>query len=44
MALVSLIAVVVVIAVVSFINFVNSLKKNQLPAGVQRLPGPRGKS
>ena len=43
MALISLIAVVVVIVVVSFINYVNSTKKNQLPAGVQRLPGPKGK-
>ncbi|KEQ76772.1 cytochrome P450 [Aureobasidium namibiae CBS 147.97] len=42
MALISLIAVVVVIAVVSFINYINSTKKNQLPAGIQRLPGPKG--
>lgn len=42
MALISLIAVVVVIAVVSFINYINNLKKDHLPAGVQRLPGPKG--
>lgn len=42
MALISLIAVVIVIAVVSFINYINTSKKDQLPAGVQRLPGPKG--
>lgn len=42
MALISIIAVVVVVAVVSFINYLNNSKKNQLPAGAQRLPGPKG--
>jgi hypothetical protein len=43
MAFISLIAVVFVIAVVSLINYVNSMKKSQLPTGIQRLPGPKGK-
>ncbi|TIA38080.1 cytochrome P450 [Aureobasidium pullulans] len=42
MALISIIAVVVVVAVMSFINYLNNSKRNQLPAGVQRLPGPKG--
>ncbi|KAG9814128.1 cytochrome P450, partial [Aureobasidium melanogenum] len=42
MALISLVAIIVVIAVVSFINYINNSKKDQLPAGVQRLPGPKG--
>lgn len=42
MALISLVVVIVVIAVVSFINYINNSKKDQLPAGVQRLPGPKG--
>lgn len=42
MAFISLLALAVVLSVFVIAKFIETAQKNRLPAGVQKLPGPKG--
>lgn len=42
MALLSLVVVAAVAAIIAITKYIETSKKNRLPAGVQKLPGPKG--
>jgi hypothetical protein len=42
MAIVSFLAFAVVLGILAIAKYIETAKKNKLPAGIQRLPGPKG--
>lgn len=42
MVLISLAALAVAIGIFAIAKYIENLKKNRLPAGIKRLPGPKG--
>lgn len=43
MALITLIAFATVVGILTIAKYIETTKKNKLPPGVQKLPGPKGK-
>jgi outer membrane murein-binding lipoprotein Lpp len=42
MAIVSFLAFAVVVSILAIAKYIETAKKNKLPAGIQKLPGPKG--
>jgi outer membrane murein-binding lipoprotein Lpp len=42
MAFISLLAFAAVVGILAIAKYIETAKKNRLPPGVQRLPGPKG--
>lgn len=44
MAFISLLAFAVVVGILAIAKYIESAKKNRLPPGISKLPGPKGKT
>jgi outer membrane murein-binding lipoprotein Lpp len=42
MAFISLLAFAVVVGILAVAKYIGTAKKNRLPPGIQKLPGPKG--